>query len=229
MVSWSILLHFTKNRNRTRCQNCTFAEESNLENWHVYREVVRPILCGENKFRQPSSSQEPRILEASWAASSYYSAADSSGHESQPTKRDVQTPLPEQKQMSTLSPLPAVKKTRTRVVKSPSRFKDCCLVSFQLQKLKEKGIWTSTDFYWSFCKDIAPFDSYYYYFFFVSFVTFIFYYFSFFFTFGFVRLWNFVIFHKLVHFKGREMLRYCIIVVGKVTCYCCFMWSIFGH
>ena len=38
--------------------------------------------------------------------------------ESQPTKRDVQTPLPEQKQMSTLSPLPAVKKTRTRVVKT---------------------------------------------------------------------------------------------------------------
>ena len=44
--------------------------------------------------------------------------------ESQPTKRDVQTPLPEQKQMSTPSPLPAVKKTRTRVVKPLSRFKD---------------------------------------------------------------------------------------------------------
>ena len=40
------------------------------------------------------------------------------------------------------------------------------------------------------------------------------------FTFGFVRLSNFVIVHKLVHFKGREMLRYCIIVVGQVTCYC---------
>ena len=25
------------------------------------------------------------------------------------------------------------------------------------------------------------------------------------------------------------MLRYCIIVVGQVTCYCCFVWSIFGH
>ena len=44
--------------------------------------------------------------------------------ESLPTKRDVQTPLPEQKHMSTPSPLAAVKKTRTRVVKPPSRFKD---------------------------------------------------------------------------------------------------------
>ena len=26
-----------------------------------------------------------------------------------------------------------------------------------------------------------------------------------------------------------RMLRYCIIVVGQVTCYCCFVWSIFGH
>ena len=39
----------------------------------------------------------------------------------------------------------------------------------------------------------------------------------------------FCYFYKSVHFKGREMLRYCIILVDHVMCSCCIMCSLYGH
>ena len=88
----------------------------------MHREVVRQILCRENKFRQPSSSQKREFLKSAEQPAAQTQPIVVT--ESPPAKRDVQTPVLEQKQMSTPSRLPAAKKTRTRVVKPPSRFKD---------------------------------------------------------------------------------------------------------
>ena len=77
-----------------------YAVKTNLDNQVLRRnrEFLKPT-------EQPATQTRPVVVT-----------------ESQPAKHDVQTPVPEQK--STQSCLPAVKKTHTRVVKPPSRFKD---------------------------------------------------------------------------------------------------------
>ena len=78
-------------------------------------------MLGTNSDNQVLSSNQELWKQADQQAAPPQNVV---GTESQPTERGVQTQVPEQKQMSTPYLLPAVKKTRTRVIKPPSKFKN---------------------------------------------------------------------------------------------------------
>lgn len=116
----------------------------------------------------------------------------------------MQTLFPEQKQMSTLSFLPAAKKTSTKVRRKTTLQVQglCCLVFSKLQQtFSDRSAKTLTFMTVIFLK---------------SSITVIFYHLTFCYS------------YKFVNFKGREMLRYCVIVVDHVTCSRCIVFLIWS-